>query len=48
MQIKNKIVCKYATWNSCSVLFKTALKPKKSGKNGFQEGINPDYFLNML
>lgn len=31
MQMKNKIVCKYATWNSCSVLFKTALKPNKTG-----------------
>lgn len=43
-----KLLCKYATWKSCSVLFKKALKPKKTGKNGFKEGINPDSFVNML
>ena len=33
------------TWNSCSVLFKKALKPKKTGTNRSKDGINPDSLL---
>lgn len=48
MQIKK--VRKYATWKSCSVLFKKALKPKKTGQKegGGLKEVNPDTFINML
>lgn len=45
MQIK--IVCKYATRKSCSVLFKKTLKSNKTDKKDFKEGINPDSSVNM-